>query len=166
METAPSYPDFKASVSPQQLQQLQTQPVCLTPEEVAASRENKKHAQRTSIRQQPVYKDASNLLFVITQLTQNCPKKLRITIESLDSILNDILVNIGMAWELPACRFDAISQALSLTYCASVKCDILLRLGYMSRRDNRMVAKLCKRLQAQLAGWRASTVRVQPGHTA
>ena len=71
-------------------------PVIITEQEVKESDANRKKKQR-AIRQLPVFRDASNLAFVVEQLMVKCPRKYKCTLDEIERIITSLLQNTNCA---------------------------------------------------------------------
>lgn len=132
-------------------------PVVISPSEIETSKRIKANKPK-SLNQIPAFRAASNLLYVLTQVTLCCPKKIRIVIENLDQMGNNLLVGIALAYDDTNARVVALTEALATIKAMSVKIEIINKLGYMPKDDHRKVRALVNSLVSQIAAWRNSVL--------
>ena len=131
--------------------------VKITEEEKKASEVNRDKRTKT-VRELPVFRDVSNLAFVIEQILMNCPRKFRCSVDESERIMTQLLQSLDMANEVVELRRECCSEAHSLLIALMVRMDILHRLHVIDKDTWNKVKKLCTSAIAQVAGWRRSVV--------
>lgn len=138
--------------------QNEFQGVVIPQEAIAASNATKAKREKT-LAQLPVFRTASNLLFVVTVIVKAGPRSLRRFYDGLLSDATEILKSIGMA---DACRNGEerawyIDSALVLTFVVRQQIAILFKLGLIEKDQHNKMKGLLRSMIAQFIGWRDYT---------
>ncbi|MBO5546177.1 MAG: hypothetical protein J5951_05910 [Bacteroidales bacterium] len=125
---------------------------------IEASNAAKAKRERT-LAQLPVFRTASNLLFVVTGVVKGGPRPLRRFYDGMLADVTEIMKAVGMAdaSRNPDDRVWYIDSALVLTYVVRQQHLVLHRLGLIEKDADKKMKGLVKSMIAQLVGWRDYT---------
>lgn len=131
------------------------------PDKAVSFSKEKKKAKKKTLAQLPVYRDVSNLKYIITSLICKSPNKLRGYYDEELSNISEISKSIGFANIARNVdeRVWYINCALVLVYEIKRDFVILARLNILTDKDLSNKSKsLIKGIIAQLIGWRDYTI--------
>lgn len=142
----------------EELGQKEFQGVEIPQEAIAASNAAKAKREK-SLAQLPVFRTASNLLFVVTGVVKAGPRSLRRFYDGIFSDVSEVLKSIGMADASRNGEDRAwyIDSALVLTYVVRQQIAVLFKLGLVEKDSHNKMKGLLRSIVAQLIGWRDYT---------
>lgn len=133
--------------------------VVISPATITDSNKKKKKVGRT-LAQLPVYRDACNVKYMITQIMVKSPNKMRKFFDLSLANISEVCKSIGFAdiSRDPQERIWYINVALVVVHDIKNDFIILHKLGITSKDTDNKIRALVKGLVAQLLGWRDYTV--------
>ena len=128
------------------------------PQSIVESSREKKKARRT-MRQLPIYRDASNLKYMVVQLYKITPQRLT---KYIDSILNTVseakkCIGLSEGTRIPDNREEYLNVARILLEDAQDDLTILRQLGVLPKTTEKSMKSLAKSVIAQAVAWRDYT---------
>lgn len=131
----------------------------MIPQEAIAVSDAAKAKREKTLAQLPVFRTASNLLFVVTGVVKDGPRSLRRFYDCMLADVSEVLKAIGMAdvSRNPGDRVWYIDSALVLVYVVRQQYLVLHRLGLIEKDADKKTRGLVKSIIAQLVGWRDYT---------
>ena len=128
------------------------------PQEIIDQSTAKKQAHRT-LRQLPLYRDMSNLKYMVVRLYDRTPKRLT---KYIDSMLGTVCeakkcVGLGESSRDPLQRMEYLSMARIFVEDTSDDVTILSRLNIVDKKTEQSMKKLAKGIVAQTVAWRDYT---------
>ena len=132
--------------------------VVIPQEAIEASNAVKAKREKT-LAQLPVFRAASNLLFVVSGVVKDGPRSMRRFYDTMLSDTTEIMKAIGMAdiSRNPDDRAWYIGSALVLITVVRQQCLVLHRLGLVEKDADKKMKGLVRGITAQLVGWRDYT---------
>ncbi len=129
------------------------------PQSVVESSDASKAKREKTLAQLPVFRTASNLLFVVAGVMKCGPNSIR---KFFDEILTDVaemMKAIGMAdaSRNPEDRSWYIDSAIVLAYVVRQELIVLLKLEVIGKDTHNKMKALVRSVVAQLVGWRGYT---------
>lgn len=128
------------------------------PQSVVESSREKKKARRT-MRQLPIYRDASNLKYMVVKLYDTTPRKLTKYIDSMLNTVTEAKKCIGLSegTRIPANRTEYLNVARILLEDTQDDLTILRQLGVLPKTTEKSMKSLAKSVIAQAVAWRDYT---------
>lgn len=125
---------------------------------IEASNAAKAKREKT-LAQLPVFRTASNLLYVVSGVVKCGPRSLRRFYDCMLADVTETMKAVGMAdvSRNPDDRVWYIDSALVLTYVVRQQYLVLHRLGLIEKDADKKMRGLVKSIIAQLVGWRDYT---------
>jgi len=124
----------------------------------------KRAAEPRTVAQLPAYRDASNILYFLTQLTAKTPRKLTRFSDRILSDASELLKCISLANEFRG-EQRAYYLTLALANVSVIKTYVvsLQKLGIISNKQVDRLKTLLKGLTAQIVAWREFTKSLGSG---
>lgn len=130
----------------------------------AESNKDRMKRKRTTA-QLPIYRDASNLLYIIMRIMYHAPRKMTKPLDEAVACGAEMCRSIALANELRGVeRVTAINIALATTNALATIVGSLGYLGVISKAETKDLRKKASVIIAQCIGWRESAT--QQGHCA
>lgn len=135
-------------------------------EDIYAGAENARRLAETrklTTAQLPVFRDCSNLLYVIMRVMYHAPRKLTKPLDEAVACATELVRSVAMANEVRGReRVSCVNIALANANALTTLCGSLAYLGAIPKQTGRDFKKRVGRVVAQLIGWRESAT--QQGH--
>ena len=131
--------------------------VVIPPETITDSADKKQR--RRTLRQLPLYRDMSNLKYMVVKFYDTMPRKMT---KYIDTMLNTICeakkcVGLGEATRDPGTRAEYLSMARIFIEDAHDDLTILRQLGMINKQTEKKMKSLAKAIVAQCVAWRDYT---------
>lgn len=121
---------------------------------------NKKQKVRRTTAQLPIYRDASNLLFIVIRVMTKAPGKMTKVLDETVACGTELCRSLAFANELRgAARAEAIGIAIANAYAMNTLVGSLAFLGIISKEVHKDLKKKLKAIIAQAVGWRESATQ-------
>lgn len=132
------------------------------PQEIIEQSAIKKKAHRT-LRQLPLYRDMSNLKYMVVRLYDRTPKRLTKYIDSMLCTVTEAkkCVGLGEASQEPQARIQYLSMARIFIEDIQDDVTILSRLNIVDKKTEKNMKSLAKNIVAQTVAWRDYTNHAQ-----
>lgn len=128
-----------------------------------AQANKEQQARKRTTAQLPVFRDCSNLLFIVMRTMNNAPRKLTKALDETVGCATELLRSVAMANEVRGMeRVAAINIALANANTLNTLASSLAFLGIIPKQTSKDFKKRVGRVLAQLIGWRESAA--QQGH--
>ena len=123
-----------------------------------ANQEQQKRKRTTA--QLPIFRDCSNLLYVIMKVMYHAPRKMTKPLDEAVSCATELLRSVAMANEVRGVeRAQAINIALANANALNTIVGSLSYLGVIPNQTGKDFKKRIGRVLAQLIGWRESATQ-------
>lgn len=107
--------------------------------------------------QLPVYRTAANILFLLTEVARDVPRKLLRLTDRVLLDASEVLKTIALANEFRGAeRGYYLSLALANIQVIKTNVGIMKNMGFIRKERQTLLASLLKSLAAQVAAWRDS----------
>ena len=117
--------------------------------------QRKQHMRTTA--QLPVYRTAANILFLLTEVARDVPRKLLRLTDRVLLDASEVLKTIALANEFRGAeRGYYLSLALANIQVIKTNVGIMKNMGFIRKERQTLLASLLKSLAAQVAAWRDS----------